>query len=496
MICPKCNIENDESSKVCKNCGEIIGQSVPAKRKFSRLAIISFVLGILSLLLTFLTGIPAIICSIISLLKIRKSDGLLKGKGLSIAALLICLFTTIIPIPLVIIWSIDAPPIPNDYTIDDLHSVPEEYSETYQLLYSIEKAEFLEDPLEPNGISNQEREKVRDILNKGTFQEIREFILSKSAKINECWTNAEKDREIIKKLNSYAEIADLTEPSLASQMPDLRNLHMLAIIYRSYILLQTELGNSELATQNLIELDTVIRKLSINARPLVSKLICYVILSENIKNANYISNNPKTSTETIKLISNHFKPLTNEEVGLKNCFIYEYLTFKNTIDTLLPKFTFVRNIIYKRNSTLRVYRNFFDPLIADETNKDFNNKFFWIWPKNYPSIMPNDYITKVNVPFVYKFYNSLGYQLFRALTPVYENKIQIRKKLKTQDDMLQIVLNQRLNRPVNLKARAYSDVYTIDVNDKKIISPGPDKKIGTDDDITMPIEPNMLNLVK
>ena len=110
--------------------------------------------------------------------------------------------------------------------------------------------------------------------------------------------------------------------------------------------------------------------------------------------------------------------------------------------------------------------------------------------------MPKVDLAKGKVPFIYKAYNPVGYKLISILTPAYSMVISLKTRLTIETDMLQIVLNQRLNRPINLKARAYSDEYIIDVNNKKIISPGPDGKTGTDDDITMPIEPNVLNLVK
>jgi hypothetical protein len=494
MNCPKCNAENDDSALICKNCGFTIIQNTPTKPKLSRLAIISHVLAILSVPLTILTGIPAIICSIISISKIRKSNGLLRGKRLAIAALIISLITTFIWLPFYIIWSLDAPPIWYDYTIDSLRSAPAEYNESYQLLRSFEKANYLEDPLEPNGISNQERNKNREIFSKGTFQEIRELILSKSEKIEDSWTKAQKSREIIKQLNSYPEIADLSEPSLETLSPYLANLRRLVMIYKPYILLQTERGNSEYAVQKLIEFDTVIRKTSMNARGLISKLFCIAVLALDVKTANDIANNPKASLESIELLANHYKSFDYETVSLKNCFMNEYLIFKNTVDTIYNKPTIKPNIILKRNSTLRVYRNYCDSLISSE--RGGKNELFSVWPKSYPSFMPKVDAAEKDFPLIYKCYNPVGYWFIHILTPAFDKVILLKTRLTIENDMLQIVLNQRLNRPINLKARTYSDEYLIDVNDKKIISPGPDKKNGTDDDITMPIEPNVLNLIK
>ena len=64
--------------------------------------------------------------------------------------------------------------------------------------------------------------------------------------------------------------------------------------------------------------------------------------------------------------------------------------------------------------------------------------------------------------------------------------------LRIQDDLLQIVLKKRLGKEVSLKARAYGDEYIVDIEDKKILSPGPDGEVGTNDDIALPINPEVL----
>ena len=64
--------------------------------------------------------------------------------------------------------------------------------------------------------------------------------------------------------------------------------------------------------------------------------------------------------------------------------------------------------------------------------------------------------------------------------------------LQVHDDLFHIVLNTRLGREISLKARAYSDEYIVDVENKKIFSPGPDGKSGTKDDIKLRINPEVL----
>jgi competence protein ComGC len=70
----------------------------------SGLAIISLVLGVLSVFTLLLTAIPAIILGIVSLVKIEKSGGHLKGKGLAIAGFAIpaCLMPVVLMMALLI----------------------------------------------------------------------------------------------------------------------------------------------------------------------------------------------------------------------------------------------------------------------------------------------------------------------------------------------------------------------------------------------------------
>jgi len=91
MYCPKCGTENPDDAQLCRSCSWVLtSTSTVASNpdaKTSGLAITSLVLGILSFCTFFLTMIPAIIFGIISLVKIEKSGGQLKGKGLAIAGI-------------------------------------------------------------------------------------------------------------------------------------------------------------------------------------------------------------------------------------------------------------------------------------------------------------------------------------------------------------------------------------------------------------------------
>jgi len=93
MYCPKCGTENPDDAQVCRSCSWVltsISTTAPAQdAKTSGLAIASLVLAILSPFTCLLTGLPAIILGIVALVKIEKSAGRLKGKGLAISGIVV-----------------------------------------------------------------------------------------------------------------------------------------------------------------------------------------------------------------------------------------------------------------------------------------------------------------------------------------------------------------------------------------------------------------------
>jgi len=91
MYCPKCGTENPDGAQLCQVCSWVLtSTSITAENpnaKTSGLAIAALVLAILSPFACFFTALPAIILGIIALVKIGKSSGQLKGKGLAITGI-------------------------------------------------------------------------------------------------------------------------------------------------------------------------------------------------------------------------------------------------------------------------------------------------------------------------------------------------------------------------------------------------------------------------
>ena len=61
-----------------------------------------------------------------------------------------------------------------------------------------------------------------------------------------------------------------------------------------------------------------------------------------------------------------------------------------------------------------------------------------------------------DLPWFYKFYNPFGWVLIEVMTPALDKVFEMQTKLKIHDDLLQIVLNERLGRNAGLKAYAVS----------------------------------------
>jgi prepilin-type processing-associated H-X9-DG protein len=108
MYCPKCGLENPEGQKVCASCSQplpVVSDVPPPIAKTSALAIWSFVLAMMGLFTFMITALPAFICGIISLIKIARSHGRLKGTGFAVAGIAVpaVSFLFIIPMMLAIL---------------------------------------------------------------------------------------------------------------------------------------------------------------------------------------------------------------------------------------------------------------------------------------------------------------------------------------------------------------------------------------------------------
>lgn len=157
MQCPKCGAENPNNTTICNSCGHNLEKDFSQKPikdpKTSRLAIATLVLSILSLstvlimlfislalgiFLFLIVALLSITLGIVSLCIIKKRKGELKGAFIAVTGI----FISAVPYAIILaLLCIDAPPIPNDYTIADFRSAPPDCAKSYEFLKSFSPAE-------------------------------------------------------------------------------------------------------------------------------------------------------------------------------------------------------------------------------------------------------------------------------------------------------------------------------------------------------------------
>lgn len=494
MRCPNCDHENPNDARLCGSCSLVFksGDSVQltTKARTSKLAILSLLLGILSLPFFLLAGIPAMVVAIVSIIRIANSGGRLKGLPMSLAGMIVsvvfmCIFC--------VLWCLDAPPIPNDYTMADLRSAPAEYAPSFEILKSLVDEGWSLPGSPAMGLTEEDLkviDKVSRTIEDGTASQIAESLSQHTAHIQQAWARAEKARGVIRRLNEFPQIADLTEIDAGFRFMRWLNLITLARLHHIYAYSQTEQDDIRAVVVDVVELDSVLRKLSVNARPLTGKVICLWCMEVDTATANAIVNNAQTPKESIELLARHFMPVSQEQVSLRNGLLSEYLLLRYAVTTASDRIAGARIPLLKRNSMLRLYRNFFDDWIdAVEGRTNVARKRLSVWPDIYPFVQPSlSFRNQKRLPLLYRCYNPFA----RVVGFSYSASMGKTPTTAIKDDLLQIVLNRRLGKEVSLKARAYSEEYIVDVENRKIFSPGPDGKPGTKDDIKLPINPEVL----
>jgi hypothetical protein len=106
MYCQKCGAENLENARMCERCGGVFVFSKPAR--VSGLAVTSMILGISGFTVLGLFGITWIIglvFGILSLGRINKSGGQLKGRGFAITGTTTSAAGLVILLTIITLWT-------------------------------------------------------------------------------------------------------------------------------------------------------------------------------------------------------------------------------------------------------------------------------------------------------------------------------------------------------------------------------------------------------
>ena len=493
MDCSKCGHVNPDTTRTCILCGQDWEGATPAKEKVpvGRIILFSVVLAVL-LILSIMSVIASYIAVVFLTIYLTKNivNVIKKGRGkLKYFVIPIFVFSDIFLI-CTLVWRLDAPPIPDDYTVSDLRTGGVTAKESFRTLSSLaDKHEKTPEGI-GIGLSQDEIGVIRNI-----YSAINNEPNSREAFIiRELWEKAATGRATIHKLNGYEEIADLTESDMHAIIGFLGNLKDMAILYNLHVKFECQEGDTTIPVREIIEFDSVVRKLSINARSLITKLVCYGCLGINIETANYIINNPKASQEDIELLAGHFEPVADEVLSLRNSFISEYITNTQGVREMLfeklPFMRYIRNGPIKWNSTFRVCRNYWDELIESVEGPDGSSTSpLSAWPEIYPDLGPVVMNEDGEFTCYYESYNPVGVKILQMMLPALGKIIEQKTISKVRDDIFQIMLHARLGREVGLKALAYSDEYVIDKDQNIIFSCGPDGQAYSEDDIKLSFDP-------
>ena len=477
------------------------------KPQKSKAAVASFSLGVFGLPLFPITAPLAIIFGIVALNKIKKRKGQLTGKWFAITGITL---PPLIIAFVAILFSMDAPPIENDWSVADMRSAAPEYSDSYDLLVSLRDIDYFNTPTSAGSDSrtiNRIKELSSSVLSGKTnsLDLISAKAQEHAIEIESIWTSLIEARQIIKTLSTYKEIADLTEQKYEPEDTFWAAYKQTAQLYWLHATIMCERGNTIESSNEIVEFDSVSRKLIMNSRTVISYLVAYATISKDIKIANFMINHAESSTESVEILAEHFKPLTENQTSLRNAAISEYLTFKNALETNSFEF-WHRDTEYsvseakedwllRHNSTLRLYRNTLESFY--QINED--SKPLPLWPLGVDGLGRNsidfDNWDSEPMPDLYMTYNPDGAILTSIYMPALQKVIEVKTKYLVSDDLFQIVLAMRLGKKYDLTARAYGGEYIVDIDKEIIFSVGPDEEAYTDDDISLPINPEVLGLV-
>ncbi len=507
MKCPQCGTEFEEAIEQCFTCGWDFAEN-PAdfKPRTSKLAIFSLVLGILCLFTLYLPLLAAVIVGVVALHKIRKSRGKLTGKRLAMAGILVPLLSLPILLSIgYIIWSKDAGPAPNEFTEADLVQVRPENRASWDVLLRFCDNRHGSDKISAIGLGREDKKLLWELNDKiltemDLSEEIFERISGNRAHILRLREKTKSAREIIHELSDYDEIADLATYSIEPYPEFCMNLVDLNKIACLYVL-STMQGNNQEALNEFFEMNRICRRYSVSARGLVPKLGCYSSMMQSLETANLLVNYSNFSDTDLKMVADHFQLLSEQHVSLKNPIIFEYLFLKGAGIEISHQFNY-KDPAYKFNSTLRYQYSYCRNLVLrDEGKQHATVCDLSVWPWESPNWPPlhlygNAAREDLYMYSLYYTYNPIGCLLLGLGDPDIFSGRRFQQKMSVliKDDLFQWVLARRMGQEGSLKARAYSDEYTVDIEKGLVFSVGPDGEAYTEDDIKLRINPEVLGL--
>jgi len=441
------------------------------------------------------------------------------------------------------LWLLDVPPIENDYTISDLRTAPPDAKGSYQLLLSLanpdkpksaNKSKALTESLDKFnqiikkhggsieeilaeleaeketreiigvanpilGLSEEDDKAIRTCLDENNSRHLGvnlQNLQQNADAIDRAWEHAQKARDIIRQLNRFPEIADETPPDLLKYINSrglYTNIKQLATLYWLKTYLECERKNYDSALECLVELNAFSRKMLPNARDVSLKMCCYSLVQKSTECANHIVNLQPVLLSQIKNLLKHFPPLSDQQISLQNCQIFDYLSFQNIVYDMQktlqvlnkPANLKMRSGLLKPNSTLQFYKNavFFKPINQS------------IYPAIYPDSWTAIDKSGNRLTWQYEYYNPYGALLFATCSMIAWGRVlQTPDTVKIHDDLFHLIARKRLEFDFDLAAAVKDMGFTIDLEAQKIHRQKFDEYGFLEYEIKLDINPSVLNL--
>jgi len=398
-------------------------------------------------------------------------------------------------------WRIDAPPIRDHWGMSDLRSAPLECEGSFELLMSLADANDSVEGAPAIGFSAADVNDLRrvwEVIKAGDLGKTRQALDDEAAVIVRLWDRCARARAVVEQLDEYAEIADMSTPSLSpdNPYPFLKNMRYVIWTHQVYACLKSHQGHVEEAVTTLAQINRLARGFDKNARTPIGKITCIATFGMDVGTAAFVANGTEVSEAQLERLLAEFSPVRDECLSLRNMIIFEHLYVKKLVDEMFDEAGRHRRrklaVMLKYNSTLRLHRRLCEQwLETDGCEPVREAPTGSVWPTVYPK--PDVSLgLQGEVPWYYWAYNPLGSQVAQLMIHYREAIGKLKTQMRVHADLLCILIDKRLGREVDLRARAYSEAYVVDKEAGRISSCGPDGQLGTKDDIWLAFDPNVV----
>ncbi len=208
-------------------------------------------------------------------------------------------------------------------------------------------------------------------------KELKTNVLAHADIIEKCWENSTELHDLVKELNSYNEIADLTV-----EIKDCHNGTIAPLAYSAKLVyyfskLKIEQNDFVAATDAILPFNFIIQKSYPYSRTLIQRLVFLSVEKMNLTTIEFLVTNKNSSVEIVQKLKNSYKDIDS---NFKSCMISEYLIFKPYLEKggfiIFDKPAFLKQLakiaspfIIDKNRCLRDAKKFTDTFLACLTNK-------------------------------------------------------------------------------------------------------------------------------